>query len=294
MIEQALYKHLISCQDFRPYLTTYGGEMAIFSQEIPADTDSNWDAKSQYGRIVFFIDSTDDPERKIGGQLVVYILRKKEEDPPEEIEPIVKSVIDGYFFTQNGITVSATWSGTNYESEPTEKVNAAVVTFTLLAYPQQTSVEPDPIAVINKWTKEELALFLEVPIHIIGHEDLPPVFKPTDDNPAIYWRNTRTAKCTWIPDTYHCSWQTATLQGHIFAGKLSDTANFIARVIDNCLTQQSPLKFEDSGPLYVDRANYVNTTVDTQRTGQITVEGTYGILNRRKVTKLEHITVTPV
>ena len=74
MIEQALLQHLQAQDILRPYLATYGNEMAIFSQEAPADKDSLWGKGSQYGRIVFTEDLQGDPERTMGGMLTFDIL----------------------------------------------------------------------------------------------------------------------------------------------------------------------------------------------------------------------------
>ena len=98
MIEQALYQHLQEQEALRPFLAEYAGTMAIFSQEAPADSDPGWGQGPQYGRIVFAVDLQGDPERTMGGMLSVDILCKKGEQFPEEVEPILRPLIHGYFF----------------------------------------------------------------------------------------------------------------------------------------------------------------------------------------------------
>lgn len=291
MIEQQLYEHMQSCKELDPYLTTYAGQKAIFIQEAPGDTDPGWEPGSQYSRIVFAIDTATDPERQISGQLTVDLFCEKGEQSvkPEDLVPIVIPLIDGYFFTAEEETVSAKWETCDYFTVPTEPVCGATLRFALLAYPNQTTAEPDPIRLINKWTKEELAKRLGKDLYVIGHSGLPAVWKPTAEKPALYWRNVKTDKCNWIDDTWNCSWQTATLQCHILTPEPED-AGLIARTIDTELTQKGQLLFETRSPLFVDRVNHITLTTDSQRLGQVSIEATYGILRQPEpAEKLQNI-----
>lgn len=279
MIETALYAHLME-QDrlLERHLASYNDKMAIFNQEVPGDTDPGWDEEeSQYGRIVFAVDLSDDPERKYGGTLVVDVSCEKGEQDPDELEPIVRSLIDGYFFSTEEITMAAQWSASNYFTEPTEKVIGVTLTFGLLAFPKQTTIEPDPIALFNSWTHKELQNALNMHIRVIGYDKLKPAWKPTNEIPAIYWRQSSIAPCGWIPDTYNCSWLTSVIHGHIMAPDKNVNA-IITRSIENILTMKKRLIFEDMAPLMVDRNIRVNLGSDEMRTGQITIDATYGLL----------------
>ena len=282
MIEAALYTHLQSQNEvLSPYLTRYSGAMAIFNQEAPADTDKRWEnPKSQYGRIVYAVDLNDDPERKYSGNLIVDVQCEDGKQIPEEIEPIVRDLIDGYFFSTSETTMSAQWNASNYFTEPTEKIVGVTLTFGLLAFPRQTTIEPDPIRLINKWTKEELTKAIGKEIAVIGHDALEDAWKPTNEKPAVYWRLANTDKCNWIPDTYSCCWRTAVVFGHIIVPD-KDVCAIIARTIANVLTLKKRLIFEDVSPLMVDRNIRVNLGNDEFRVGQITMDATYGILTER-------------
>lgn len=279
MIEAQVRKHLIEQAELSPYLTTYAGQMAVFNQEAPADTDPMWKRGSQYGRIVFYIDMQDDPQRNISGTMGVDIYCENGKQVPEEIEPIVRNLIDGYFFSNESVTIAAQWSSTQYFTEPTKKVNGATLMFSLLDFPNQQTTDPDPVALINDWTANDLANLLNIPaVRVIGRDSLPAAWKPTNELPAIYWRISRIGKCSWIPDTYNCSLETATINGHVMAPD-NATATKIARVIQNTLTIKKRLIFEDMAPLMIDRNIQVTPTSDPLRVGQISLEGTYGILN---------------
>ena len=271
MIERALYQHLQSCIELEPFLASHSGRMAIFNQEAPDDMDKGWDA-TQYGRLVFAVDMTDDPERNVSGVLQVDYMCEKDKQAPEEVEPIIRPLMDGYFFKSAEGTIAAQWRASNYFTTTTEKVVGVTLTYDLLAFPNQKTIEPDPITLLNKWTSESID-----GVVVIGYDELPDVWRPAEKSVAIYWQLGQIQKCNWIPDTYNCSWQTATINGHIMAPD-ENTAILIARWISSVLTIKKRLIFDDNSPLMLDRNIRVNPTLDMLRTGQITLEGTYGIL----------------
>ena len=293
MIEAALYKHLQSHIDILgPHLAKYAGTMAIFNQEAPDDTDPGWESESQYGRIVYALDLTEDPARKYSGTLAVDVSCEDGQQVPEELEPLVRLLIDGFFFGAEGITIAAQWSASNYFTEPTEKVVGVTLTFGLLAFTPQTTIDPDPIALLNTWTRKELQTALGKEIRIIGYDTMDEAWKPTDETPAIYWRLDNITPCGWIPDTYSVSWQTAIIYGHILAGTKDGNA-VIARQIDNILTIKKRLIFDDNSPLMVDRNIRINLGSDQLRTGQITIDATYGVLRASAPYKpIQNISVT--
>ena len=150
MVEQTIYEHLQGCTELKPFLGTFAGQMAIFNQEAPADTASEW-GDSQYGRIIYAIDTKEDPDRRFGGVLMVDAVCQKGEQYPEDIEPILRAAIDGFFFTQGDMTVSAHWSSSDlFRTMADDKINGVTLTFGLLAYPKQITVAPDPIRDVYK------------------------------------------------------------------------------------------------------------------------------------------------
>lgn len=293
MIEESLYQHLQQCEALKPYLATYNGAMAIFNQEAPSDTDPGWGKSSQYGRIVFMEDTKSDPDRRMTGTIIVDVICEKGKQYPEEIAPIIKPLIDGYFFTENGITASAHWTSSDlFTTPPEDKTNGVTMTFSLLFYPPQTTQDPDPIEAVNIWSSGELQQILSRELYVIGDDALPGVFRPTAEKPALYWRLAGITKCSWIPDTWAASWQTASLQCHIIAPNHGDLETEIARVIVNTLTNKKRLRTAES-VFMVDRANSISTTSGSQRTGQVALEATYGVPNIPPETeKLEHINIT--
>ena len=292
MIESALLKHLWAQTDLlSPYLAVYQGKMAIFNQEAPADTDKGWETKSQYGRLVFALDLNEDTERKYSGTLAVDVICEKGKQLPEEMEPIVRSLIDGYFFSTEETTMAAQWNASNYFTDATDKIIGVTLTFGMLAFPKQLTIEPDPVRLLNIWAGTELKQVLGKELRVIGHDTMEDAWKPTNEAPAIYWRLVQIHPTAWIPDTLHCSWHTAVISGHILATD-KDVCAHITRQISNILTLKRRLIFEDQSPLMVDRNLRVDIGQDQMRTGQITIDAVYGILNSYQYKPIQNLSVS--
>ena len=273
MIEQALNQHLRAQESLRPFLATYNNEMAIFNQEAPADKDGGWGKGSQYGRVVFAVDLQGDPERTMGGTLMVDILCKEDEQFPEEIEPVIRSLIHGYFFSHGTFAVSAQWRNSSYFTEATDHVTGCTIAFDLLGFPIITTSTPDVIARINEWTAQSFS-----GIHVINHNKLPATaWKPDGTDSAVYWRLVNDNPAGWIPDTYQTVWRTATIRCHIFSKDMA-TASTVARDLTIKLHAAKRLLKAGEAPIMVNRRNTADNGADPLRTGQVTVEATYGVI----------------
>ena len=274
MIEQALYEHLQQQAVLSPYLAKYDDQPAIFNQEAPADSDELWHNGPQYGRIVFAVDIQGDPERTMGGTLVVDIMCKEDEEQyPEDIEPIIRKLIHGYFFSRGRFTVAAQWKNSSYFTQPTDQIKGCTVSFELLAFPYLSTIgETDVIDRFNEWTCDNFDT-----LYVINHNELPDsAWKPERGESAVYWRLVTDNPAGWIPDTFQTIWRTATVRGHIFS-KDKDRAATVAKAIIKKLYVDKRIRREDDvSPIMVNRRNTLDIGADVLRKGQITVEATYG------------------
>lgn len=288
MIEKALYEHLQSSADLAPHLAHYAGKLAVFNQQAPADTDPLWEAgKPQYARVVFAVDIQGDPERAMGGNLLVDIqCQDGAAEAPEDLEPIVRSLIDGYFFSSGMFTVAAQWKDSSYFSEPTPHVVGVTISFSLLAFPVITTGDPDPIAQLNEWTASTFE-----GVHVINHESMPSVWRPDEKEVAIYWRIAKTAPAGWIRDNFQTTYRTATIKGHIFAPTIALIGEFSKEIVIGLYAKKRLYK-PGTSPIIVNQNNIAEIGADPLRTGQITVEATYGeIIHRTPVNPLNNIHV---
>lgn len=284
MIEKALYEHLAAQEELARYLATYHGQHAVFNQEAPADSDSGWGPGPQYGRIVFAVDLQGDPERCLGGVLSIDILCKEDEQFPEEMEPLVRSLVHGWFFSSGTFTVAAQWKSSSPFTQPTDQVTGCTVLFDLLGFPVLTTFIPDVVDRINAWSAETENL------HVINHDPLPAeAWRPTETESAIYWRLVQDTPAGWIPDTVSTLWRTSTLRGHIFS-RNNAAAAAVARSLALRLHAAKRLLREGEAPILVNRRNTADMSADPLRTGQLTVEATYGVVvHFDNEQKLEHI-----
>lgn len=275
MIEESLLNHLRGQQDLTDYLATYADQPAVFSQEAPADSDVLWGDGPQYGRIVFAVDLQGDPERIIGGQLVVDLMCKKGEDTPgypEDIEPILRPLIHGWFFSSGKFTVSAQWKSSDYFTQPKDQVTGCTMTFELLAFPVLTTSGLDVIARLNEWTSQIDGLY------VINHDELPaPAWKPGRGESAIYWRRLRVGPSAKIRDRYGMIARTATIKGHIFAEDIA-AASAVADDLGIRLYTAKSILHPSEPQIMVDERIIQDDGADPLRTGQLTVDATYCIM----------------
>lgn len=279
MIEQVLCEHLKSQVDLAECLTTYSGMPAVFNQSAPDDKDELWAKGPQYGRIVFAVDLQGDPERIMGGLLAVDIMCKDAEDSedpvPEDVEPILRNLIHGFFFSKDTFVVSAQWRSSDYFTQPADQVIGCTVTFDLLAFPIITTSAPDIVARFNEWSSHVDNL------HVINYDALPEAaWKPSGNESAVYWRFVTEAPANWIPDTYQTIWRTATIKGHIFS-ETPAIATSVARDLTVRLYAAKRLLKDGEAPIMVNRRNTTDYGADPLRTGQVTVEATFGIIVTR-------------
>lgn len=272
MIEQALYEHLIRQPLLSEYLTTYNETLAVFNQKAPADPDGLWNNGPQYPRLVFFVDLQGDPARTMGGSLAVDIQCPEDGTPPEVLEPVVRGLVHSWFFSSGTFTTAAQWRDSRYFTEPTEQVVGCTVSFDLLAFPVLTTLEPDVIDRLNTWTAAKEGL------HAINYAPLPSsAWKPGNGESAVYWRLVREEPAGWIPDTFQTIWRTAIVRGHIFSQD-NQTAAGVARRLITGLYADKRLFKQGEAPVMVNRNNTADMTADPLRTGQLTVEGTFGVI----------------
>lgn len=272
MIEEVIYTHMQdNGNDLGPFLATYANKMAIFNQEAPKDTDSAWNQGSQYGRIVFLVDMREDVERKVSGTLTIDIECEDGKQVPEEIAPIVLSLIDGYFFTDSELTMAARWNQSNYFTDPTKKVIGVTMTFDILAFPLQTTTDPDPILACNTWLA---AVYPEA--KIIGTDTLEAIWKPTDEAPALYSRLVKLVTSSKIRSNANVDWFDAEIRVHALAPTLN-IREAICKTIVETLTRLTRIMMSDKSPMQVWTVT-ATMSADQLRTGQITINATYGVL----------------
>lgn len=275
MIEQAVYEHLKAQPELTDFLTTHAGEPAVFHRKAPDDADPYWATGPHYGRVVFDVDLKGDPERIMGGTLMVDVMCDNTGCHSEELEPVIRKLVHGYFFSNGTFAVSAQWKDSSYFTEKDGEVNGYTVSFELLGFPSITTSTPDVIARLNEWTSQNFPH-----LHVINYDELPSTaWKPTGEESAVYWRLVQDSPAGWIPDTAQTIWRSATIRGHIFSESIS-VASTTSRDLIVALYAVKRLLREGETQIMVNRKNSQDNGADPLRTGQVTVESTYGVVVR--------------
>lgn len=220
--------------------------------------------------MVFFVDLQGDPARVMGGSLAVDIQCPEDGTAPEVLEPVLRDLIHGWFFSSGTSVVEAQWRESRYFTEPTEQVVGCTVRFDLLAFPVLTTDEPDVIDRLNQWTDA-----LDDDLFVINYTPLPAsAWRPEGDESAVYWRLVQDNPAGWIPDTFQTIWRSAVVRGHIFSPDVQTMAS-VARKLIRGLYADKRLFRAGEAPVMVNRRNTADLTADPLRTGQVTVEATY-------------------
>ena len=282
-----IYNHLqnVFVDGEENLLATYIGRPAVFDTTVPDDIheeeeeeeESYWENDIQFPRCVFELNMQADPERKISGQLFIDVMceNKEESIRPEALAEIAKQAVDGCFFSKTDLTISAQWQRTDVFTQNDDKVVGMTLVFDILAYPKQGTDSPDPIHATNLWLK---TIYQEA--YVIGYDELPDVWKPTDQNPALYSRLSNIGQSSRMKSTAAVTWLCADINIHVMTPNEEQMAR-MSGTIPNLLIYADKLILDDESPMLIDSA--ISTIgADPQRDGQINIKATYGILPTEK------------
>ena len=282
-MEEIIYQYLCDCEELTGLLTGWSDAPAIFQTKAPDDTDEAWNDGIQYPRLVFDLNMQSDAERKISGQLMVDVMCENESEgvPVDDIEAVVNAAVDGCFFSNSDLTISAQWSSSNPFEQGDDNVIGTTLVFDVLAYPNQLTTDPDPVKATNLWIKT-----LYQSANVIGKDELPATWKPTDETPAIYCSLFRLGESPRMKSTYSVDWIGAELHINVMAPSENVRAT-ISKQIIQILTHATRIMLSDGSPMLIDKVT-ANLAADPLRTGQIVVNATYGVLTPKSGIKLQH------
>jgi hypothetical protein len=264
-------------------LTTYKGKPAFFFQKAPQDTDRDWD-RGAFPRMDYNTNNRYDPERKVSGSLDINIWCTNEcSYMPEDIDTRLVELVGGTFY-RDGVRdiICATWNRSDsfaFEQPSSIGGNTApevfgiTTVFDLLEFPAQITFDPDPIQGLNNWTREN---FPEMTV--INLDEQPPVWKPSDHNPAIYWR----FEGTTVTDrqSYAVTWYNGTFAAHVIAATVTERNKWTKAIIER-LRLHGEVLLTDGSPMFAKQIQ-VRHNADPLREGQLLMAGQYGVLEQHR------------
>lgn len=273
------------CEILRNYTTKYLDMPAVFNGSAPQDTDDGWNEDTQYPRAIFELNMQADPARKIAGQLYIDVMCENDANSvqPEELEAAVNLSVGDCFFSTEDLTISARWNRSDaFKQGEDDKVSGITLTFDILAFPLQTTTEPDPIDCVNSWLKT-----LYPDAKVIGKDVLPKVWVPTSNSPALYCRNVGLGDSPKMNSTYYVEWLQISMALSVIAPNIEVRTKML-RMITEILKSATRLMLSDNSPLMIDDIK-VNHEANPLNAGQVQIKATYGVLKEQKATKLNHI-----
>lgn len=282
MFDKLLIKQIQNDEQIKGMLTSYDEKPAFFYQKvllIPIDCGVNLVTRVDYN-----VDMQYNPERKSSGILTINIWCTSESAAmPEDIEKRLRELIESTFYSENNVSVCAVWNRSdafsfennlNNSNNMQPEVFGTTVLFELMEFPEQITVDPDSIQAVNCWTKK---YFPE--IKIIAYDSLLPVWKPTDENPAIYWRFIDTNTDDKQSD-YSVTWFIGHFSAHIIAETVTERNRWIKSIAEQ-LNINGEIVLNDGSPMFIKQIDIKNNA-DPLRDGQIIISGQYGILTQHK------------
>lgn len=281
MLDGLLIEQVRADEQLAGMLATFKKNPAFFYQKSPSDTAKGWKGGTNYPRADYTVDMRSDPERKKAGTLTINIWCSTQSAAmPEDIEARIVEIINGTFYTANGSdTVCAVWSGSeafDFEGkgegisrEP--EIFGVTVLFDLLAFPVQITTDPDPTEGLIAFTKRNFPA-----VTVISADKTAPIFKPTDEHPAIYWRFIGS---TTAAQNFSVSWFNGAFAAHIIASTIAERNRWI-KAITETMQAAGEVILPDGSPMFINRLE-IRHDSDPLREGQLAVTGQYGVLTAK-------------
>lgn len=108
----------------------------------------------------------------------------------------------------------------------------------------------------------------------IACDSMPPVWRPSEENPAVYWRFEGTAGTD--RQSYAVTWLTGTFAAHIITENVTERNKWTKAIIEQAQLDGEVILM-DGSPMFINRIA-VRHVADPLREGQMELTGQYGVL----------------
>lgn len=148
-----------------------------------------------------------------------------------------------------------------------------------LAWLLHTSVEPDPVEGMMRWTKG----------HYPNLQVDPLLWSPSDDAPALYWRQTAIQS---VETMNWGAWITARIHGHVISPDVSIRKQWTEKVVRQLALNKTTALSDGSKVSFLSVS--ADSGYDPFQQGQIQLDVRYGVLREQiKNQKIHRIEVDP-
>ena len=298
MIDRLVKEQLRNDYEIAGMLAKYNGSPAVFYQKAPPDTARAWE-RPNFPRVDYNFDKRYDSERNVSGILTVNVWCTSESKyMPEDIEKRILYLMNGCFYSEPSgspddrpadnrpdnrpsaeeqLTTCVMWNRSDafissrsvISSEP--ETFGITLLFDLTEFPPQITTDPDPVQGLNVYAKY---YFPGVTVIAGQGNPLPDVWRPTDANPALYWRFIGTT--TDNRQTYAVNWYYGEFAAHIIAETVLERNRWIKAIVEK-IQVDGEVILPDRSPMLAQRI-VIRHSADPVREGQILLTGRYGVL----------------
>lgn len=275
-IETLLYQALTNDTSLASKLTTYNSLPAVFELLAPESEMGGWSGK-QTPRIEYWVNRTEDPERRVSGQVMVSVIHEEtSNEVSANIEDDVRRILDGATFRPDGETIILQWDTVELYDEAAEYRGFDLI-FDLIAWPTGLTYSPDPIKALRSWSTSRWSDIQVDPL----------TWSPTDATPALYWRMEGVESEEMLA---WGSWITARFRGHLLA-KTPNTRFYWLRSVVERASIDRAVNLEDGSRMFIDSVQSSNDA-DPLRDGQIMITARFGVLINRSGPMLSNIYIS--
>ncbi len=268
-METLIRRKLFQSEFLTAKLARFIGLPAIFFQNAPDDKSDGWE-NMQYPRLVFITDSAEDSKRDRKKFLSIDIMCAATDIMPEELEPHVQEALSGVFFTPKiGATFSAKWKSSQVFRDTVNDVLilGMTVSFDIYEYPLLETGNPDPIMAICEFAKE-----WDSHLAVIGISELPDIFIPSREKPAIWFSK---GSSSISRQTNTVVWMDDEIIIHFFAPRLQDRIAWLTELC-HTIALAGEVVMADRSPIFVKQIK--GNSDGDEISGQIVVAVQYGLL----------------
>ena len=272
-MEETIKRRLIDSEELTAKLATahtdYGEVPAIFYQKAPADTDS---PENLYPQIIFSADKFSDAVHGVAGLLTVEVISTQYKEPPDEIEKMVRGLLEGVFFKrQDGEIFSLSWQKTDVFTEPASERTPLIVgvetTFEIYEWSSAVTQSPDPIDSINHW-----AQFFDENLMVIGLTEFENYFIPSREKPAAFF-DMQTIRLSEQKSS--SIWLEGVINAHVFAPTVKARREWLL-ALQRGLIAQGRITMDDGSPMHLQRSEINFQATEIQ--GQLQTTWAYGVI----------------
>lgn len=272
-LEELIFSRMVGNAEIQRQLTQYESRPAVFLQKCPDDTADEWNG-IQYPRADYVVDMRADPERHSSGVVTVNIYSNDAGTAPEDIAPHVRTALCDIIMQADDGAYCIAWDHTElFEmttvQSPNTQVNGCMLTFLVIAFPEQLAKDPDPAFAINEFLKT-----WEPDSLVIGKDHIDTIYEPSDKHPAFY---VRIAGYRKNRATYALTWVDCTIAVHVIAPTPEGRSRW-SRYLADTLLVRGDVDMMDGAPLLV-KDLAVDSGAEYLTQGQITIKAQYAITN---------------